>query len=79
MSASAPSLSLAFGLAFEDLHHRPGLERLDAAFQRWIDEADAALGVRFLAARANPSGLSTKDEADLLIAAAPHLDRFVAR
>jgi NADPH-dependent glutamate synthase beta subunit-like oxidoreductase/NAD(P)H-flavin reductase len=79
MSAPAPALCLAFGISFEDLHHRSGLEGVDRAFARWLEEADTALHGRFLAARANPSASSSKEEAELLIAVAPHLDRFVAR
>ena len=32
MSPASPSLALRFGLSFEDLHHRSGLQRLDEAF-----------------------------------------------
>ena len=78
MSATAPALSLAFGLAFEDLHHVSGLERLDGEFLRWLAKADGTLHARFMAARADPASLPYKDEADLLIAVAPHFDRFIA-
>ena len=78
MSATAPALSLAFGLAFEDLHDVSGLERLDGEFLRWLAAADGALHARFTAARADPPSLAYKDEADLLIAVAPHFDRFIA-
>jgi NADPH-dependent glutamate synthase beta subunit-like oxidoreductase/NAD(P)H-flavin reductase len=78
MSASAPSLALGFGLSFEDLHHRSGLERADFAFLHSLREADAPLHERFLAARAAPASLEYKAEAELLIAVAPHLDRFIA-
>ncbi len=79
MPASPPSLSLAFGLAFEDLYDPAGLERLDGEFVSALAEADAGLAARLAAARANPAALAYKEEADLLIAVAPHLDRFVAR
>ncbi len=79
MSPSPPSLALAFGLAFEDLHHRSGLERVDLAFTQYLAEADAPLHDRFVAARTQPLQLDYKGEADLLMAVAPHLDRFVAR
>ncbi len=77
MSAS-PKLSLAFGLAFEDLYRRAGLARIDAAFRDSLREADAPLHERFMAARAQPT-LAYKDEAELLIAVGPHVDRFVAK
>ena len=79
MSPPSPSLALAFGLSFEDLHRREGLERVDLAFTQFLAEADATLRDRLVAARARTLHLDYKAEADLLMAAAPHLDRFVAR
>ena len=79
MSPSSPSLALAFGLAFEDLHHRAGLERVDAAFGAWVAQADETLHDRWQAARQDPPSLDAKAEAELLIALAPHLDRFAAK
>ncbi len=79
MPVSAPPLSLAFGLSFADLYGPEGLARIDREFLSWIGQADEALAARLRTARADPSALVYKDEADLLIAAAPHLDRFVAR
>ena len=79
MPVAAPSLALAFGLAFEDLYHFAGLARLDGEFMRWLDAADAGLAARLAAARVNPSASSYKEEADLLIAVAPHAERFIAK
>jgi hypothetical protein len=79
MLPAAQSLSLAHGLALEDLYRRPGLERIDAEFVRFLASADAALQERYAAARSEPASLEYKAEAELLIAVAPHLDRFVAR
>jgi NADPH-dependent glutamate synthase beta subunit-like oxidoreductase/NAD(P)H-flavin reductase len=70
---------LGFNLSFEQLYRRDGLERVDAAFQQFLGEADAPLRDRLLAARANPQLLPAKSESDLLIALAPHLDDFLAR
>ena len=78
MSVPAPSLALAFGLAFEDLYRTRGLERIDAEFVTFLSEADGALAGRFAAARTAPDTLEYKAEAELLIAVAPHLDAFVA-
>ena len=75
---SAP-LRLGFGMAFGDLYDRAGLRRLDDAFLAFLAEADAALRDRVRAARAAPDQLAAKDESELLIALAPHLDDFVAR
>ncbi len=71
-------LTLAFDFAFDDLYDREGLERLDARFRQSLAEADAALAGRYAAAREAPATLSYKEEAELLLAVAPHLDRFVA-
>ena len=78
MSASAAPLSLAFGLAFPDLYRRPGLEALDREFMRALSGVDEALAARLEAARREPSALAYKEEADLLMAVAPHFDRFIA-
>src|SRR3970040_1946662 len=70
-------LRLRFNLSFEDLYARDGLARVDAAFLEFLGEADAALLARLLAARPPPP--AAKQESDLLIALAPHLDDFLAR
>ena len=44
-----------------------------------MGEADAALRNRLAAAREAPDRLAPKDESELLIALAPHLDDFIAR
>src|SRR5688572_26319791 len=72
-------LSLAFGLRFEDLYAREGLERVDRAFIDALRARDDGLAERLLAARAAPESMAYKDEADLLLEAAPDLDRFIAR
>jgi len=79
MSAAEPFLRLAFGLAFDDLYDTAGLARVDAAFRGWLRDADANLHGIFREARAKPEALEYKAEAELLIAVAPHLDRFVAK
>jgi NADPH-dependent glutamate synthase beta subunit-like oxidoreductase/NAD(P)H-flavin reductase len=79
MPVPSQSLSLAFGLGFEDLYDRGGLERLDAAFLQLLEGADSALAQRLREARRAPGALEYKAEAELLIAVAPHLDAFVAK
>ncbi|HEU4647298.1 MAG TPA: FAD-dependent oxidoreductase, partial [Burkholderiales bacterium] len=71
------TLRLHFGISFEDLYARDGLVRLDAAFLQFVAQADAGLRARLEAARAAP--LTGKDESELLIALAPHLEDFLAR
>jgi hypothetical protein len=72
MHAASGAFSPAFGFSFEDLYDPAALARLDGEFGLWLAEADPALHARFETARANPAALAYKDEADLLIAAAPH-------
>ena len=43
---NSESLSLKFGLSFDDLYHREGLVRLDAAFVDYLRATDAALCAR---------------------------------
>jgi NADPH-dependent glutamate synthase beta subunit-like oxidoreductase/NAD(P)H-flavin reductase len=78
MPPAPQPLALAFGLAFDDLYRRPGLQRIDAAFLSALESADAPLHARFAQARAAEAPLPYKAEAELLIAIAPHLDRFIA-
>jgi NADPH-dependent glutamate synthase beta subunit-like oxidoreductase/NAD(P)H-flavin reductase len=79
MNAAAPApLRLAFDLAFEDLHGRDGLVKVDGAFVDWVRRADAALADKLVELRASQEGLAYKAEADFLISLAPHLDAFVA-
>src|SRR6266480_7015304 len=69
-------MKLGFGVRFGDLYEREGLMRLDAAFLRFLGEADTALHDRLLAARQNPA---IKDESDLLVALAPHVEDFLPK
>ncbi len=71
-------LNLPHGLSFPDLYHRAGLQRLDAAFARSLATTDSALCQRLLDARAHDAALPAKQESELLIALAPHLDDFIA-
>ena len=75
-------LRLSHGLSFSDLYHREGLLRVDAAFLYQLKLSDASLHAQLLAARdavaANPGALPTKQESELLIVLAPHLDDFIA-
>jgi len=66
-------------MGFADLYDREALRTLDNAFLTFLGEADAALRDRLRAARMAPEGLAAKDESELLIALAPHLDDFIAR
>ncbi len=70
-------LVLQHGLSFADLHHREGLVRLDAAFVEHLKAADVGLFNRLVTARRSPDAVADKDESELLIELAPHLEDFV--
>ncbi len=78
IAISMSMLKLSHGLSFSDLYRREGLLRLDAAFLRALEVLDRALCQRLIAARADPSALTAKQESELLIALAPPVDDFVA-
>ena len=67
-------MKLAFGLKFEDLYDRDGLLRLDAAFLSFLE---APLQERLAGARKNPP--AAKEESELLIALASHVEDFIAK
>ncbi len=79
MILAPPMTNLRFDLCFEDLYARAGLCRVDSAFLGFLGEADPALRERLTAARSAPEALAAKQESDLLIELAPHLDDFLAR
>jgi NADPH-dependent glutamate synthase beta subunit-like oxidoreductase/NAD(P)H-flavin reductase len=70
-------MKLGFGIEFGDLYERAGLLRVDAAFRDFLAGADGKLAERLAAARAKPP--AGKEESDLLIALAPHVEDFLAR
>jgi NADPH-dependent glutamate synthase beta subunit-like oxidoreductase/NAD(P)H-flavin reductase len=72
-------MKLAFDLKFDDLYSREGLIKLDAAFVAELAKANADIHNRFVAARLDKSALEKKDESNLLIDIAPHLEDFTAK
>jgi NADPH-dependent glutamate synthase beta subunit-like oxidoreductase/NAD(P)H-flavin reductase len=72
------SLSLAFGLRFDDLYRRDGLVRLDACFVEFLKGRNAGLHNRLMAGRATPEGLAGKDYSDLIVELAVELEDFIA-
>jgi NADPH-dependent glutamate synthase beta subunit-like oxidoreductase/NAD(P)H-flavin reductase len=76
-AAHHQSPAMGFGFSFNDLYDRDGLIRLDAAFLDFLGEGEAALRALLETARLSiPSG---KEQSELLIALAPHLEDFLAR
>ena len=74
---SGDTLSLSFGLQFDDLYTSEGLAKVDAAFQRFLESGDAALLPQLQAARIDPKALARKAESELILAIAPHLEDFL--
>lgn len=72
-------LALRYGLTFEGLYRREGLESLDAAFVAHLKDGDIELFNRLMAARRDPDALEAKLESELLIALAPHLEDFIGK
>jgi NADPH-dependent glutamate synthase beta subunit-like oxidoreductase/NAD(P)H-flavin reductase len=71
------TLTLSFGLAFEDLSGHDGLARLDAIFLKQLRETSAALYDRLLEVRGNPGALAAKAASELMIEVAPYVEDFV--
>src|SRR5947209_2553670 len=77
-SVSSPAaLLLPFGLTFEDLYRREGLELLDAEFLGHLRAADEALHGQLLTARRDPLAFDHKTQSEIIIAIAPHLEDFI--
>jgi NADPH-dependent glutamate synthase beta subunit-like oxidoreductase/NAD(P)H-flavin reductase len=70
-------LVLKHGFSFADLYERDGLVRVDRAFVGHLAETDAALHDRLMAARADPDALGRRDESNLLVELAPHVEDFL--
>src|SRR3546814_17793743 len=64
-------------LCFQDRCERAGLARLVGLFADHLKGADTELFNRLMAARAMPETVAAKDESDLIIAVAPHLEDFL--
>src|SRR5579862_8250878 len=70
-------LNLSFGFSFDDLYRQAGLARLDAVFLEHLQSADVALLQKLTGARANPAALSRKEQSDLIVELAPHVEDFI--
>ncbi len=75
--ATSEQCALGFGLQFEDLYAREGLLRLDAAFLNQLLASDLGLHVQLLDARVNPGARTAKEQSELVIALAPHVEDFL--
>ena len=69
-----PTLSLSFGLAYQDLYSPSGLAKLDSAF---LTQLNPDLRAKLLYARELPEALAPKARAELIIETAPHVEDFI--
>jgi NADPH-dependent glutamate synthase beta subunit-like oxidoreductase/NAD(P)H-flavin reductase len=76
---SRRALSLSFGFSFEDLYNREALVRLDGVFLDELSQASPELHDRLLAARRDVASLALKQQSELIIEIAPHLEDFIGR
>ena len=74
LSRSHTRIALGFGLEFDDLYDRDGLKRLDEIFVDFVNAADSSLAHRLKEAREHLASLPRKDESQLLLDVATHLD-----
>jgi len=77
MHTSSTQLDLKFGFSFEDLYRREGLVRLDTEFRRHLQAVNAPLLQRLVAVRENPNSLDRKQQSDLIVEIAPHVEDFI--
>jgi hypothetical protein len=77
MQTTFDQLDLRFGLSFEDLYRQEGLARLDETFLNHLRAAHPALAQRLLDARGNPGALARKQQSELIIEVAPHVEDFI--
>ncbi len=70
--------ALGFGATFDGLATNQGLVALDRAFLAGLEQEDASLLERLLAARATPEALDAKAEGELVVALGGHFGGFLA-
>ena len=71
-------LDLNFGFSFDDLYRREGLVRLDAKFVESLKAADAGLFNRLMEARSIGGALDRKQQSDLIVDLAGHVEDFIS-
>src|SRR6185503_843185 len=77
MHISSDQLELRFGFSFEDLYRQEGLARLDHTFRQHLQLTNAGLLQRLLTAREDPGGFTRKQQSDLIVELAPHVEDFI--
>jgi NADPH-dependent glutamate synthase beta subunit-like oxidoreductase/NAD(P)H-flavin reductase len=67
------------GFSFEQLYTVDGTAAIDRAFVEFLAGTDVALHDRLMVARADPSIIEDKDQSDLIVETAPHVEDFIGR
>jgi len=75
----AHKLQLGLGFTFEQLYTVEGASAIDQAFIAHLAKADVELHNRFVAGRADPSALENKEQSELIVDAAPHVEDFIGQ
>lgn len=75
MPESTPHLSLAFGLTFNDLYHKSGIEKLDLSFQNFLSQETPELSAVYQFYRQNL--IDEKSQSQLLLDLAPYVEDFI--
>src|SRR5579884_2210641 len=78
MIATSQETQFPFGLTFPDLYDREGLVRLDQAFLNELKATDVVLFNRVMEARAGAGPQGRKEQSELILDLAPHLEDFLA-
>lgn len=71
-------MNLANNFTLADLYARDGLIKIDAAFMHVLELSDVALKNALEHARIHTNSLNEKDESELLLKLAPHVEDFIA-
>jgi len=73
------SLSLPFGLQFQDLYQTEGLQRLDERFLDELGKSAPSLRDSLVAARNDPKSLQPKHYSTLIIELGPYVEDFIGQ
>ena len=71
------TLTLSFGLAFDDIYAHEGLAKIDSIFLKHLEETSPSLHERLVDARRNPSALAAKPASELIVELAPYVEDFI--
>ncbi len=79
MSTASSPLQLHYGFTFPQLYSSAGIAELDSRFLEELAGWNGELHQQLQAARQNPEALARKAASELVIAAAPYLEDFIAK